>query len=165
VTPTPLPFAAIRLLGVDIDGTLTDGFLYWAGPEVGWTQRYAVRDGEALLRLVAAGIQVVPISRNKTACAKARMQGLKLPISWVGVDDKVAALAEVAQKTGISPAQMAYIGDGYEDVPILGQVALGCVPQNGHAQARAAADYVTTAPGGQGAVEEVIEHLLAAQPA
>ena len=161
--PDPYALAAVRLLGVDIDGTLTDGFLYWAGPDVGWTQRYAVRDGEALLRLVAAGVQVVPISRNRTACAKARMAGLKLPTQWVGVVDKLAALQEVAAHYQILPAAMAYVGDGHEDAPILAAVGVSFAPADAHPRARAAATCTTLAAGGKAAVEEVVERLLAAQ--
>lgn len=159
--PMPVDFRSVRLLGVDIDGTLTDGFLYWGGPEVGWTQRFTVRDGEALLRLGRAGVQVVPISRNRTACARARMEGLGLPCQWVGVTDKLLALEEVVARYGVPPAAIAYVGDGYEDVPILQTVGLGCVPADGHPQARAHARYVTAAPGGHAAVEEVCERILA----
>jgi len=154
-------FGAVRLLGVDIDGTLTDGFLYWGGPEVGWTQRFTVRDGEALLRLARAGVQVVPISRNRTACARARMEGLGLSCQWVGVTDKLLALEEVVASFGVPPEGIAYIGDGYEDVPILTTVGVGCVPADGHPEALAHAHYVTLAPGGRAAVEEVCERILA----
>lgn len=158
-----LELSHVSLLGVDIDGTLTDGFLYWAGPEVGWTQRYGVRDGEALLRLIAAGVPVVPISRNRTACAKARMAGLGLSTQWVGVTDKLKALAEVAQAYDVPVAAMAYIGDGHEDAPILAQVGLGFAPSDAHDDARAAAAHVTQAPGGRSAVAEVVERLLQAR--
>jgi 3-deoxy-D-manno-octulosonate 8-phosphate phosphatase (KDO 8-P phosphatase) len=157
--------APIRLLGVDIDGTLTDGFVYWAGPEVGWTMRFAVRDGEAILRAVQAGLVVVPISRNRTLCARTRMEALKLPLTWVGVSDKMAALDAVCEQYNVGRHEVAYVGDGHEDAPILQAVGLGCAPSDGHADARAASHYVTTAPGGRAAVEEVIERILAHRPA
>lgn len=153
--------APIRLLAVDIDGCLTDGLLYWAGPEVGWTQRYAVRDGEAILRLVAAGVAVVPISRNKTACARARMAHLRLPLDWVGVGDKLQALAEVQARYHVAARQVAYLGDGQEDVPILQAVGLAVAPPDGHPRARAAAQLVTRAAGGRGVAEEIVDLLLA----
>ena len=144
--------AAVRLLGLDIDGCLTDGLLSWAGPEVGWTQRYAVRDGEAILRLVASGMPVVPISRNKTACARARMAHLRLPCDWVGVGEKGPALAEVCARYGVRADEVAYLGDGPEDVVLFAQAALACAPPDAHPAARAA--------GGRGAAEELIDLLL-----
>lgn len=157
----PQRLARVRLFAVDIDGCLTDGLLYWAGPDVGWTQRYAVRDGEAILRSVAAGVPVVPISRNKTACAQVRMAHLKLPTDWVGVSDKLRALAEVVARYGVAADAVAYLGDGQEDVSILEAVGLAIAPPDGHPRARAAAHFVTQAVGGRGVAEEVVDLLLA----
>ncbi len=159
----PASFAATALLAVDIDGTLTDGLLDWGGPEVGWTQRYAVRDGEAILRLVAAGIPVVPLSRNATACARARMQHLELPLTWLGVKDKLAALDALLQAYALPAAKVAYVGDGPEDAALFAAVGSGCAVADAHPQARDAAAWTTTAAGGRGAVAEVIERLLAAR--
>jgi 3-deoxy-D-manno-octulosonate 8-phosphate phosphatase (KDO 8-P phosphatase) len=161
-TSPVLPWARITLLGLDIDGTLTDGLLFWGGPEVGWTQRYAVRDGEAIVRLARPNLHVVPISRNKTLCAKARMQGLGLPCDWVGVDDKVTALAQVCERYAVSPEAVCYVGDGREDAALMARVGVGCCVADGHPACREAAAYVTQAPGGRGAVEEVIEHMAVA---
>ena len=156
-------WASVRVLGLDIDGTLTDGFLYWGGPEVGWTQRYCVRDGEAVLRARAAGFQVVPVSRNKTACARARMEGLGLTTEWVGVTDKDAAMHAVCARYDATFKDVCYIGDGYEDAELLAKVGIGCSVPTGHPSAVASARYVTRAPGGVGAAEEVVELLLAAK--
>lgn len=153
----------IELLALDIDGTLTDGFLYWGGPEIGWTQRFLVRDGEAIVHLCKQGMPVVPISRNKTLCAKTRMQGLKLVVDWVGVEDKLAALNQVCQRYGVQAEKVCYLGDGREDAAVLAKVGVGCCVADGHPQTQKAARYVTQTPGGRGAAEEVIERILGAR--
>lgn len=153
----------IQLLSLDIDGTLTDGLLYWAGPDIGFTQRFAVRDGEAIVRLAARAMPIVPISRNKTACAKARMQGLKLPVEWVGVDDKERAMREVCARYNIDIKDVCYVGDGREDAPIMERVGAGVCVADGHPKTLAKASYTTTALGGRGAAEEVIEHIMQAR--
>jgi 3-deoxy-D-manno-octulosonate 8-phosphate phosphatase (KDO 8-P phosphatase) len=157
-----LPWAQVRLLGLDIDGTLTDGFLYWGGPEVGWTQRYSVRDGEAILRL-AVHLPVVPISRNRTLCAKARMAGLGLSTEWVGVGDKLAAVDEVAAHHGVPVRSICYVGDGREDVPVLQRVGLPCSVSGSNPAAMDASAYTTVRSAGCAAVEEVIEFIMAAK--
>lgn len=154
---------SIELLSIDIDGTLTDGLLYWMGPDIGFTQRFAVRDGEAIVRLARQGMPIVPVSRNKTVCAKARMQGLKLPVDWVGVDDKEKAMREVCARYNVKPEAICYVGDGREDAPILAHVGVGVCVADGHPKTAAAAQYVTQAIGGRGACEEVIEHIMAAR--
>ena len=158
----PAAFGRVALLAVDIDGTLTDGTLGWGGPEVGWTQRYTVRDGEAIVRLTRRGMAVVPLSRNASACARARMQHLGLPLRWVGVDDKWLGLQQILEAYRLAAEQLAYVGDGREDAPILRAVGLGCAVANAHPAARDAAAYVTQRVGGDGAIEEIVDCLLAA---
>jgi 3-deoxy-D-manno-octulosonate 8-phosphate phosphatase (KDO 8-P phosphatase) len=155
-------FADIALLVIDIDGTLTDAKLLWAGPELGWTQVYSVRDGESIRRLCKRGIPVVPLSRNATLCARTRMEGLGLALDWLGVTDKIAAFDELQKKYGIAPEHIAYVGDGREDVPVFERVGFPIAVANAHKSALAAARYVTTAKGGDHAMEEVIDLILEA---
>ena len=152
----------VALLVVDIDGTLTDAKVHWGGV-VGWTQTFSVRDGEAILRLVAVGVPVVPLSRNRTECARARMQGLGLPTTWVGVEDKVDAFDALRASYGVPTERIAYVGDGVEDVPILRSVGVPCSVADGNPEARAAAKYVTRAGGGAHAVEELVDVILKAR--
>jgi 3-deoxy-D-manno-octulosonate 8-phosphate phosphatase (KDO 8-P phosphatase) len=157
-----LAFADIALLVIDIDGTLTDAKLIWAGPELGWTQVYSVRDGESIRRLCKRGIPVVPLSRNATLCARTRMEGLGLPLDWLGVSDKVAAFDEVQKRYGVVPERIAYVGDGREDVPVFKLVGFPIAVANAHKSAIEAARHVTKARGGEHAMEEVIDLILEA---
>ncbi len=150
-----LDFADIELLAFDIDGTLTDATTWWGGQERGWLQRYSVRDGESLLRLRAAGVVVVPLSRNKTDAARQRMKGLKMETRWVGVSDKLAAVDEIAAEYGIAPQKMCYVGDGAEDGHVFERVGLGCAVADAHPDALERADVVLDAAGGQRAIEEI----------
>jgi 3-deoxy-D-manno-octulosonate 8-phosphate phosphatase (KDO 8-P phosphatase) len=153
----------VALFAFDIDGTLTDGTTTWMGPRVGWVQTYSVRDGEALLRLRRAGVPAVPLSRNRTLCARTRMEGLGLPLDWLGVADKLTALQAIRARYGVDPARICYVGDGLEDVPVLSVVGFPCAVADGHARARAAAAYVTEARGGCRAVEEIVDLILGAR--
>jgi 3-deoxy-D-manno-octulosonate 8-phosphate phosphatase (KDO 8-P phosphatase) len=156
-------FAAIELVVVDIDGTLTDAKVGWGGVEIGWTQTFSVRDGEAIRRLAARGVKVVPLSRNQTQCARVRMEGLGLPTTWVGVSDKTVAFEALRAHYGVPVEHIAYFGDGAEDAPLIRGVGLGCSVADGHPSARAAAKYVTQARGGQHALEEVVERIFEAR--
>jgi 3-deoxy-D-manno-octulosonate 8-phosphate phosphatase (KDO 8-P phosphatase) len=160
---TPVPFSEIDLLVVDIDGTLTDAKLAWAGPEVGFTQVFSVRDGESIRRLCQRGIPVVPLSRNATLCAKTRMQGLGLPCDWLGVLDKLVAFEALREKYGVAPERIAYVADGREDVPILKVVGFPIAVADAHRSALDVARYVTRAKGGDHALEEVIDLILEAR--
>jgi 3-deoxy-D-manno-octulosonate 8-phosphate phosphatase (KDO 8-P phosphatase) len=158
-----LAFSEIDLLIVDIDGTLTDAKLAWAGPAAGWTQLFSVRDGESIRRLCQRGIPVVPLSRNATLCARARMEGLGLPLDWLGVGDKLVSYEELRKQYAVAPERIAYVADGREDVPIFKAVGFPIAVADAHHSARAAARYVTQARGGEHALEEVIDLILEAR--
>lgn len=154
---------SVELFVFDIDGTLTDGTTTWLGPQIGWTQRYSVRDGEALLRLAKAGVHVVPLSRNKTECARQRMFSLSLSTRWVGVDDKIVAFNEILAHYQVALEHCAFVGDGAEDAPLLEQVGHPFSVKDAHPLAVRAAGYVTKALAGSHAIEEIVSMLLSGQ--
>jgi 3-deoxy-D-manno-octulosonate 8-phosphate phosphatase (KDO 8-P phosphatase) len=156
-------FSNVSLLLVDIDGTLTDATISWGGPAVGWTQRFSVRDGEAIRRLVSKGVHVVPLSRNPSLCAKTRMEGLGLETEWVGVSDKVAALEQILVRHAVAIENVCYVADGREDVPVLEKVGLPCAVADAHPSAKAAAKYVTKRRGGEHALEEIADLIWKAR--
>ena len=156
-------FAEIELVAFDIDGTLTDGTTTWLGPEIGWTQTYSTRDGESILRLVRMGIAVVPVSRNKTACARARMDGLGLRLDWLGVSDKVEAIRAASEALHVSLPRICFLGDGLEDASVFEVVGCPCAVADGHPRARAKALFVTRSKGGERAFEELTFRILDAR--
>jgi len=152
-------FSDIALLAFDIDGTLTDATTWWGGEAVGWVQRYSVRDGEAILRL-RERFPVVPISRNKTASARERVALLGLDGRWLGVTDKLEALAQVCREYAVDPAVVCFVGDGLEDVGVLRKVGIGLAVADGHPHALAAAAMILHARGGERVFEEIELRIL-----
>ena len=148
-----------RLLLLDIDGTLTDATTDWAGPELGWIQRYSVRDGEAILRLRARGLAIAGLSRNRTRCAKERMDTLRVDTRWVGITDKRQGLLDAMRMYDVTASQVAYVGDGLEDAAIFASVDLGIAVQDAHPLARDAAHHVLSRRGGQRVIEELESYL------
>ena len=149
------PATRPRLLLFDIDGTLTDATTGWAGPDLGWTQRYSVRDGEALLRMRRAGLYLAALSRNRTRCAQVRLQGLDIDSRWLGTTDKLAALEEAVAAYDVPLERTAYIGDGIEDADVFARVGLGVAVADAHPLAAAAAAHVLSRKGGDRAIEDL----------
>src|SRR4051812_12841936 len=79
----------LALMIFDIDGTLTDGRIFWV-PNSGWTQQYSVRDGMGIKRLQEAGLEVAAISGGDSLSAQMRMQSLGIQHVHFGSVDKVA---------------------------------------------------------------------------
>ena len=156
--------AAIELLTFDIDGTLTDATTWWAGEVAGWVQRYSVRDGEALLRIRRAGLPVVPLSRNKTASARLRMEHLGCATDWLGVSDKLAALAQIHASLGggITLERTLHFGDGLDDAGVFARVGVGVAVADAHPDALGTAHLKLSARGGERAFEELERHLRGA---
>ncbi|MGA8705900.1 MAG: HAD hydrolase family protein [Steroidobacteraceae bacterium] len=160
--PRARPLASMRLLVLDVDGVMTDGRLeYDADGERG--KSFHVRDGYGLKALLAAGIGVAVISGRRSAATQRRCRELGIRHVQLGVEDKGSALKRLLAQLGIEPSQCTCIGDDVPDVPMLQLAGLAVSVADGHPRARAVAHRRTRLRGGEGAVREVCDWLLAAR--
>jgi 3-deoxy-D-manno-octulosonate 8-phosphate phosphatase (KDO 8-P phosphatase) len=157
----PSRAAAIELLLLDVDGVLTDGSVIYAddGSEL---KRFHVRDGSGLKLWRAAGKRAAIVSGRKSGAVERRAAELGISPVLQGRDDKLAAFTEVLTTTGLRPEQVCAVGDDLPDVPVLRRCGLAVAVADACEELRAVASYVTTVPGGHGAVREAIEWLLKA---
>lgn len=153
--------AGIRLAAFDVDGVLTNGQLF-LGPQGEEYKVFNVRDGQGLVMLRQAGMAIAIITGRRSAVVAARMAELGIEYVYQGQQDKLAALAELEARLGISDAEVCYAGDDLPDVPILRRVGLPVTVADGHPACIAAARYRTQATGGNGAVREICELLMTA---
>ena len=154
----------VRLLVLDVDGVLTDGRLFY-GPKGELLKAFHVRDGYGIKQVAEAGISVAIISGRKSAAVVQRARGLGIRHVTQGATDKLAALRKLAKARGVALEDCACVGDDTPDAPILEAAGLGIAVADAHQDALAAADLVTTKPGGHGAVREVCDWLIAARKA
>ena len=154
--------AGIRLAVFDIDGVFTDGRI-WLGSDGIEYKSFSVRDGFGIKSLIAAGIEVAVISGRSSPAVNQRMAELGVTRVVQGRDDKLQALQELLHESGFEAAQAAYLGDDTPDVPAMRAVGLAGAVADAHPDARAASAWVSTLPGGHGAVREFCELLLKAR--
>lgn len=154
--------AAIRLVACDVDGVLTDGSLTY-GPEGERDKTFHVRDGLGLRRLREAGVEVALITSRGGPALLRRAEELRIAHVITGRDDKAAALAELAADLGVALADVAYVGDDTLDLGALAAAGVAIAPADAHPAVRAAAAWVTRAPGGRGAVREIADAIVAAR--
>lgn len=159
---SPALAARLRLVVLDVDGTLTDGALYF-GADGEQLKVFHVRDGHGVKLLQADGITVAVISGRKHAAVVKRCRDLGIRHVIQGADDKSRALDQLLSKLKLDVSQVACIGDDTPDIPLFGRVALGIAVADAHPLALAAAHAVTTLPGGRGAVREACDWLLDAR--
>jgi 3-deoxy-D-manno-octulosonate 8-phosphate phosphatase (KDO 8-P phosphatase) len=151
----------IRLFLCDVDGVMTDGTV-WMGSGLE-LKRFGIRDGLALKFLQRHGIRVGWVSRRPSDATRQRAADLKIDFLVQLDGGKVAAVESILRKSGLTWSQVCFVGDDIVDVGVLKQAGVGVAVADGVAEARAGAAYVTTAPGGQGAIREVAELILKAQ--
>jgi 3-deoxy-D-manno-octulosonate 8-phosphate phosphatase (KDO 8-P phosphatase) len=158
--------ARVRLLGLDVDGVLTDNGVY-LGPVAGVRvelKRFDIQDGLGLILLKTAGLPVVWISGRSSDATALRASELRVEeLLQVPGPQKGTAFGELLERRGVAWEDVAFVGDDLADLPILRRVGLPIAVSNAVTEVKQAAAYVTRAAGGHGAVREVIEVLLRAR--
>lgn len=152
----------IALLLLDVDGVLTDGRIIIDDRGVE-TKHFHVRDGQGIALLLRGGIEVGFITARSSGSVRHRAKDLGVRLVRQGVHDKIGVYHSIKRSRGLRDAQIAYMGDDIIDLATLRQAGLALSVADGWDGLRAAVDFVTAAPGGQGAVREVAELLLRAQ--
>lgn len=152
----------VRLLVLDVDGVLTDGRLYY-GAKGEQLKVFHVRDGHGIKQVAAAGIDVAIISGRKSTAVTRRARDLGIRSVTQGVTDKLAVLEKLTKARGLSLEHCACIGDDTPDAAVIAAAGIGIAVADAHPDALAAADLVTSLPGGRGAVREVCDWLIAAR--
>jgi 3-deoxy-D-manno-octulosonate 8-phosphate phosphatase (KDO 8-P phosphatase) len=153
---------AIRCVIFDIDGVMTDCKLYLThdGEEI---KAVNVRDGLGLKLLMKHGIEVAVISGRPSTAMQKRLEYLGVPHIWLSTEDKLPAYEALKAKLGLTDAQMAHMGDDTPDLPLFRVAGLALAPADAHRKARAEAHWISEARGGDGAVREAADFILAAQ--
>lgn len=157
--PKGIEFANIRLLVLDVDGVLTDGtvLLHADGSE---SKSFSLLDGHGVKLWRRAGLEVAFLSGRPSPATRCRAAQLQVVHVLEGQTQKLPALKGLLERLGLRPEQVAYVGDDLLDLPPLRYVGFGVAVANAVDELKQVADYVTTRPGGHGAVREVIEIIL-----
>ncbi len=153
--------AKIRLMLTDIDGVFTDNGVYYSanGEEL---KRFSFRDGMGVERLrtlldVPTGI----ITKEVSQPVAKRAEKLKITELHLGVHNKAERLDEILIRRGLTPDQVAYIGDDVNDLEIMAKVGLCACPADAMQMVKEKADYICLTNGGYGCFREFAELLIA----
>ena len=149
----------IKLVLLDVDGTLTDGGIYRGnnGEEL---KRFNVKDGYAIVNAQKLGIEFGIITGRKSELVEIRSNELKIKYLYQGISEKTVILEEIMQKTGLKKEEIAYMGDDLNDILIMKQSGLTGAPKDATDEGIQIADFVSEKNGGSGAVREFVEYIL-----
>ena len=149
----------IRLLVLDVDGTLTDGGIYYdaTGNEL---KKFAVKDGAGLVLARTAGIRVMICTGRECEAVRRRAADLKITDIYQNVPHKADFLREFFAQNGYAREEIAYCGDDLNDLAAMALCGFVACPADAAPEVKAYADYQCRQRGGEGAVRGVVEHIL-----
>ncbi len=150
----------VRLVCLDVDGTLTDGRLYFDS-EGNESKSFSVLDGQGLVQLRRFGFHVALITARHSLVAQKRGADLGLE-THIGVADKLECMDALIARHGLDRSQACFVGDDLPDLDCLRVVGLSVAPSNAHPWVAELVHWRTRGRAGEGAVREVCDVLLAA---
>lgn len=150
----------IRLLVLDVDGTLTDGGVYIDTNGV-QSKKFNIKDGMGITLLHEKGIQVGLISHSRAhRILEERARMLNIERLYSGKDPKLSVLEMWMSELSLTYEQVAYIGDDVNDLAVLEKVGLSACPHDAHYSLVSKVDIVLQRNGGDGCVREFIDRFL-----
>lgn len=152
----------VQLLVMDVDGTLTDGFVHYDSLG-GEHKRFHIHDGLGIVMALCAGLQLAVISGRRSAVVEKRMAELGVTDVFLGVGDKAARVRDLRRSRDLRPEQIAYIGDDLNDLPAFDEAGVKIAVADAAPLLHARADWITPRAGGHGAVRDAIDYILTAQ--
>jgi len=155
--------ARVKLFLCDVDGVLTDGSIFIGGERE--FKRFNIRDGLGLVLARRAGLKIGWVSARPSPATKLRAEELKIHFLVEQGDrlGKTGAIERLLAQEKIGWDEVCFVGDDIVDLGPLKRAGFSVAVADGVAEAKAAADFVTRAAGGRGAVREVVEMILKAQ--
>ncbi len=152
----------IKLLLLDVDGVLTDGSITYSdsGDQI---KTFNSKDGFGLRLLMDSGIGVGIITGRQSKALKFRCENLGITLLFDGIKDKSKALDKISAQTGITPEQMAFVGDDLMDLAVMKRVGVSFCVSDACEDVKGHSDFITFNKGGHGAVREICETILKAK--
>jgi len=149
----------IKLIILDVDGTLTDGSIYIDNNGLE-SKAFNVKDGLAIVEAERLGMLFAIITGRDSKIVQMRAEELKIKEIHQAVKNKLSKLDELAGKYNLSYDEIAYMGDDINDLPIINKVGLSGAPKDSVQEIKETADLISSSCGGKGAVREFIEYIL-----
>ena len=155
--------AQIKLLLMDVDGTMTDGSVTLLSQVDGTAleiKTFDAHDGQGLTLAQTAGLRTGCITGRESAALLRRAHEMKMEFIYMKQPVKMPAYEEILRKAGVSDSAVAYIGDDLPDIPLLRRAGLAIAVGDAVPEVKKSAHYTTKALAGHGAVREAIEVIL-----
>jgi 3-deoxy-D-manno-octulosonate 8-phosphate phosphatase (KDO 8-P phosphatase) len=155
--------AQIKVLLMDVDGTMTDGGVTLLSQRDGSAleiKTFDAHDGQGLTLAHTAGLRTGCITGRESAALLRRANEMKMEFIYMKQAAKIPAYEEILVKAGVSDSAVAYVGDDLPDLPILRRAGLAVAVGDAVAEVKKAAHFITPSAAGHGAIRDAIELIL-----
>ncbi len=155
--------AKIKLLLMDVDGTMTDGGVTLLSQPDGTAleiKTFDAHDGQGLTLAKTAGLKTGCITGRESAALQRRARELQMDYVYMKIPVKMPAYEEILRKAEVLDAEVAFVGDDLPDIPLMRRVGLAVAVGDAVADVKEIAHYTTHAHAGHGAVREAVELIL-----
>lgn len=154
--------AEVEALVFDVDGVLTDGGIIPLA-DGDFIRKYYAKDGYAIAYAVKHGYKICIISGGFGRMLESRMKRLGIEYTYLGCMDKIAAIHDFAERTGVDLSKTIYMGDDIPDLECMREVGIPVAPADACPEVLETAMYVSEYDGGRGAVRDIVEQVLRVQ--
>ena len=155
-------FENIRLLVLDVDGTMTDGGVYIDNNRVE-SKRFSIKDGAGILMAKAAGIDVMILTGRESNCVAQRASELGIQLIFQNVKAKSSFLQGYLEDNGLTKENVAYMGDDLNDLFAMRHAGLCACPSDAAQEIKNQCGYIVEQKDGDGSVRAFIEIILKAR--
>ncbi len=146
----------IKLLALDVDGVLTDDSIFF-GPSGLELKKFNISDGLFIVLAMRSGLEIAIVSGRYSPATDTRMKDLGVTHVLQGKVDKVKQIEPLLEQLKLSFEDIAFVGNEILDITLAKEVGLSIAVADSAPELIETVDYVTSAPGGKGAVREVLE--------
>lgn len=149
----------IKLVILDVDGTLTDGGVYIDNKGIE-TKKFNIKDGAGIVLAERTGVEFMILTGRKSYCVQHRANELKIKYVFQGIADKLPYLKQFLSEQGFSTEEVAYMGDDVNDLDCMRFVGFTACPADAVEDVRGYCDFISRYNGGYGAVREFCDLIL-----
>ncbi len=149
----------IKILCLDVDGTLTDGKInYSESGEI--FKSFSVKDGYGIGQLIKNNITPVIITGRTSNITIKRCEELGIKHIYQGIENKKELLIKLSKEMMFSLEEVAYMGDDLNDLECMKVCGLVGCPNDATKDIKKIAHFISNHNGGDGAVRDYIEYVL-----
>ena len=149
----------IKLIVMDVDGTLTDGSIYYSEDKTE-IKKFNVKDAAGILACEAVGKKCMILTGRESYAVERRAKDLHIAYVFQGIKDKQSFLKEFIVQNGYAKEEILYIGDDLNDIGVMKIVGRTGCPAVAAEEVKQICDYVSSYNGGNGAVRDILFMLL-----